>query len=193
MKKSLILLSLIAIFLLGYFIFRFQIMNDEFLTVTDVWKNPQQYAQQVVRLRGTVNYALFMNQLECCPKACNCYDVSYKLNLVSDPPTHNNPFSPVDHISIIDLNCSGNECSLNCSPFQPGAAKVYEFVGRVVITEQRDNIPISIGLTDIDYSLSRQLEDNVWKPIKTERSIMTLAPELAPTLSMQSVKACEEQ
>ena len=195
MKKTLMLCVLIVFFLLGIFlttrILHSQTTRKEFLTVTDIWKNPKKYEQQIVRLRGTAFYVEFRNPLKCCLKACNCYTVTRKLDLISDPQTHNNQFSPVDLISIADLNCTGNECSLTCSTFQLGVAKVYEFVGRLVVTDRRDNIPVQMSLTDIDYSLSRQLENGAWTPIQTGTSIVTLAPE--PIMSGQFSNSCEEK
>jgi len=152
-----------------------------YLTVTEVSQRAKSLVGKQVRVRGYAYLSVMMTAVLCVPSRCDCNESLGELDLYAEQPdpAHLNRLFDLAHITILEtsLKCQGDECSMTCSPFDPGLATQFEFVGTL---QSRDD---SLILENLDLEASRQWIDGKWVPMKTGEFAVTRAP--LPTLPPQ--------
>ncbi len=122
--------------------------QNDYLTVQEVMENRYSLNGKNVTIRGNINILYIMQTLLLCiPDTCHCNDTYVEYSF--------------DGIEIDELSCSGDQCAIQCSPFNPQTGDVYIFVGTLLVRGER------IILRDIDFEASRQLIEGRWVPIPT--------------------------
>jgi photosystem II stability/assembly factor-like uncharacterized protein len=151
-----------------------------YLTVTEVSQRARSLIGKQVRVRGYAYLWVSMTAVLCVPSRCDCNESLGSLDLYAEQPdpAHLNRLFDLAHIRDAEtsLKCQGDECSMECSPFDPGLARQFEFVG--TLRSNYDNLI----LEDLDLDASRQWIDEKWFPIKTGQFAVTRAA--LPTLSL---------
>lgn len=136
-----------------------------YLTVPEVWADVQSLEGTQVRVRGYTFFSVMQSLVLCEPSRCDCNESLGSLILIeaAPPPDNLNKIADMARISIssTSLLCGGDECSMNCSPFDPTASREFELVGSLKV--EYDN-PI---LTDLDLQASRQRVGDAWVAIPT--------------------------
>jgi hypothetical protein len=171
-----LLLFVGAIVIVDYYIAR---NNDKCYSVSDVWENASIYLGEKICIRGKAE-AVSWRTLKECELLHPCCNQSWgELSLVSESSyTYNPHMAQNDYIAIDSFDCSGNECGITCSPFDPFSADYFEFYG-ILSTSDDDGTIKWLDLVDIDFSVSRQFVNGVWQPIPIgtfEKSWPTVTP-----------------
>jgi photosystem II stability/assembly factor-like uncharacterized protein len=151
-----------------------------YLTVQQVSQQAESLAGRQIRLRGYGYFSVSMTAMLCVPSRCDCNQSSGWLELYGEQPDpeHLSRLYDLANIRIAEtsLKCAGDECSMECSPFDPGLARQFEFAGRLRIDYG------NLILEDLDLAASRQLINGSWFPIETGKFSVTRSalPTLAP-------------
>jgi hypothetical protein len=136
--------------------------------VGDVWKYASSLEGKRICVKGKAETEIYQTLLLCDPPSCSCNQSSGNLSLVSEEDIVRNPrVSIVDTVTIYSPICTGNECSVTCTPINPFTADHFRFVGSLAITYLSDGRMVSLELKDVNLSASRQLVNGDWKPIPT--------------------------
>ena len=140
--------------------------TDDCLSVADVWKDVDLYSGKQVCVRGKAEFLKYKTLRLCSPQACDCNKSGGNLSLVSEDKRIYNPgVSIIDKIDIATLDCSGNECVMTCSPFDPREITYLETYGTLKIESFRNGDPANLSLDDLDLSRTKQLINGKWIPI----------------------------
>ena len=165
-KGLLLLLVLIVIGLAG--ILAYIIMYNRCYSVGEVWKYARVLNGARICVKGKAVTEVFQSLQLCDPPTCDCNESSGSLTLVSEEGIVRNPrVAIVDTITIYSPICSGNECTITCTPLNPFAADYFQFVGRLSIRYLSDGRMAYLELKDVDLSASHQLVMGDWQPIPT--------------------------
>jgi hypothetical protein len=168
MKRNLITgVFIVFLLLAGFLLWMLDYPSQlEYVTVSEVWKNPKLYDGKIIRVRGRARFYQSVLLDMCYIRSCNCNDEEGVLDLIGDTPPqiHNRYSFTEDDIHIIDIDCKGSHCSITCSPFQPEPWIEYELVGRLAVTYRNDK-PAWMNLTNINLRFSRQLVNGEWERI----------------------------
>lgn len=149
--------------------------QNDVLLVDQVWANAVKLDGQVIRVRGKLEGITYQTLLPCDPPTCDCNQSRANYSLVSESETiYNQGCSSKDTIEL-PLDCTGNECSLTCSPFDPFLAEVMELKGTLQADYQNGKL-CRLLLNDIKLEESLQLVGEEWKPVSVgtfSRSLVT--------------------
>jgi hypothetical protein len=145
--------------------------NGDYLTVSQTWQNAESLDGERIRVRGQAYFRIipYPGLLGwCVPDGGE--DTVGKLELLdenSPDPRYYTGDRPLPRLSISEstLQCQGNQCRMTCTPFDPQAAEVFEFVGTLRTGDQQGDA--ELVLENIDVKVSRQLLDEEWVPIQT--------------------------
>jgi photosystem II stability/assembly factor-like uncharacterized protein len=154
--------------------------KPSYLTVQEVSQRAESLAGKQIRVRGYGYFSVSMTVMLCIPSRCDCNQSAGWLELYGEQPDpqHLGRLWDIPSIRIADdsLKCQGDECSMKCSPFDPGLARQFDFVGRLKIDYG------NLILENLDLAASRQLINASWVPIETGSFTVTRAalPTLAP-------------
>ena len=139
--------------------------KESYLTVTKASRRAKSLDGETVRVRGYGHFLLEQTLVLCEPARCDCNERWGRLVLLDEEfkPADSSRFFSLPRVSISesDLRCSGDECSMTCSPFDPRTAKEFEFVGTLSVVDSH------LTLENLDLQASRQRIDEVWTPIET--------------------------
>ena len=140
-----------------------------YLTVPEARRHAKLLNGQQVRVRGYAEFTIYKTQLLCKPARCDCNQAWGELFLFEKDPKDPQSFFDLASISIsrAELKCEGNDCSMDCIPFDPCTAKEFEFVGTLRI--DHEFYFNGLVLENLDLESSRQLIDKKWVPIETGR------------------------
>ena len=171
-KRRLLILLLAALIMLGLAgILVYSILKrDHCYSVGEVWQHAQSLRDARLCVKGKAVTSVMFTAMLCDPPTCGCNQSSGSLELVSEEKILRNPkVSERDTITIAPtLNasiCSGDMCTLTCSPFNPRAADYYRLVGKLSIIYLSDGRIVHLQLTDLDLPASRELVNGNWQPI----------------------------
>jgi photosystem II stability/assembly factor-like uncharacterized protein len=152
-----------------------------YLTVPEVSQRAESLDGTLIRVRGYGYLSMMMTAVLCDPPRCDCNQSSGWLELYGEQPDPDHLGRlfdlPTIRIAESSLQCAGDECSMECSPFDPGLARQFEFAGRLRINHG------NLVLEDLDLAASRQLIDVNWVPFETGKFSVTRSalPTLVPT------------
>jgi len=148
-------------------------LKPDYLTVPEVWQDAESLDGKQVRVRGYGFFEFVQSLVLCEPARCDCNESNGTLVLVEEEiqPGHYNKINDLAQIYISgkSLNCRGDECTMECSPFDPTAADEFEFVG--TLRSKFGNL----YLEDLDLMASRQRVNDNWLPIETGKYSITRA------------------
>jgi hypothetical protein len=169
-KRQLIILLLVGLIVVGLAgLLACLIMRPHGCSgVGDVWKNARNLEGQRICVEGKASAYISQSLQLCDPPRCDCNQSFAFLSLVSEDKIVRNPrVNIVDEVVIDKPSCSGDECTITCSPFNPFAADRFQFFGKLSINYLSDGRMARLSLTDLDLSASRQLVGGTWQPIPT--------------------------
>jgi hypothetical protein len=102
-------------------------VKPDYLTVPEVWQDAESLNGKQVRVRGYGFFEFVQSLVLCEPARCDCNESNGTLVLVEEEiqPGHYNKINDLAQIYISgkSLNCRGDECTMQCSPFDPTAAQ----------------------------------------------------------------------
>jgi len=163
-KVFLFMLSLIGLGLAG--MIATMLIHNRCYSVGEVWKYALILNGSRICVKGKADTLVYQTLLLCDPPSCDCNKSGASLTLVSDDKIVRNPrVSMVDTITIFEPVCTGNECSLTCTPIDPFAADDYRFVGRLTTSYLSDGRMAHLELANVDLSASRQMVNGDWQPL----------------------------
>jgi photosystem II stability/assembly factor-like uncharacterized protein len=153
-------------------------LKPDHFTVPEVWQDAGSLNGKEVRVRGYGFFEVVQSLVLCDPERCDCNESNGTLVLVEEEiqPGHSNKINDLAQIYVSgkSLDCRGDECTMECSPFNPTAADEFEFVG--TLTSEYGNL----YLEDLDLMASRQRVNNDWIPIETGKFSINLASLYEP-------------
>ena len=150
------------------------LVNQQKFTVAQVWENARALVGRRITVEGPAAFQTWMTAVLCCPPKCDCNETGGWLYLTSEGIIrYNSEHKYRDDIGV-SVECSGNECSLTCAPFDPNNVERLEITGTLVAYEMDGEIAQLI-LEDIDFSASRQFVDGEWRGIPTGSFTVPLA------------------
>jgi len=124
----------------------------EFYKVSEIWADAGALDGQTIAVRGWAGLRIKETLKDCPTPSCSCNDTSGSFSLVEEIGDG----GVTREVSIPALTCSGDDCSMTCSPFDPTAAVAFEITG--VLRALSDNGRIaSLKLEDIDLEKSHLL------------------------------------
>ncbi len=170
-KRLLLWVGLIILAVVG--VIAYVLLNQhKCYSVGQVWQHARALRGTRICVQGKAVTQVSFTALLCDPPTCDCNQSSGYLELISeDKVVHNPKVSLVDSITISpSLNtpmCSGNQCTLTCSPFDPRAADRFQMVGTLSVSFLADGRLLGLQLTDLDIPASRELVNGNWQPIPT--------------------------
>ncbi len=147
-----------------------------YLTVSEALQHAESLDGKQVRVRGYGFFIINTTLLICPPGRCDCNQTSGVLVLLEEE-LYPEDYHRLDdlasiYISESSLKCQGNDCSVDCTPFDPSTAKEFEFEGVLKIDHTSD--PNRLILQNLDLEASRQLIGDEWIPIETGRFTVEL-------------------
>ena len=167
-KGILILLALIVMGVTGILAYMFMHNSGRCYSVGEVWKYASSLDGKRICVKGKAETMVFQSLMLCDPPHCYCNESSGNLTLVSEEGIVRNPrVDIVDKVTIYSPICTGDECTMTCTPINPFAADHFLFVGRLKINFLSDERMAYLELKDVDLSASRQLVNGNWQPIPT--------------------------
>ncbi|MBI4701841.1 MAG: hypothetical protein HY744_11935 [Deltaproteobacteria bacterium] len=125
-----------------------------FLTVDEVWQQAEGIEGQQIRVRGWRMTSIIITRMGCEPMRCDCNYGEGGLGLASKPVSVP---GPEQVIGISDVECSRDECSVRCSPFDPYTAAAFEMVGALRLSRNVQGEVSGMALDDIDLAASSEL------------------------------------
>ena len=147
-----------------------------YLTVSEALQRAESLDGKQVRVRGYGFFIINTTLLICPPERCDCNRTSGVLVLLEEElyPEDYHRLDDLASISISEssLKCQGNDCFVDCTPFDPITAKEFEFKGVLKIDHTSD--PNRLILENLHLEASRQLIDDEWIPIETGRFTVEL-------------------
>jgi len=140
------------------------------LTVSEVWQNAQALEGKPIRVRGQAVFSTvpYQGLTGCVPGGGG--EIKGELALYDedapDPLYYggNEPLARLE-ISTDSLNCQGNTCQMTCTPFDPHAAKAFEFKGTLHKETRLGKIVLILSELDLDKSF--QISGAAQKPMPT--------------------------
>jgi hypothetical protein len=143
-------------------------------TVGETWKFARLLNGSRICVTGKAETDVYQSMVLCDPPRCDCNVSSGTLTLVSEEGIVRNPrVATVDMVTIFSPICSGDECTITCTPINPFASNRYRFVGRLAIRFLSDGRLSYLELKDVDIAASRQRVDGEWQAIPTGAFDMT--------------------
>lgn len=130
-KVMVAILGLISLCLVGSITYlQWPQPQNPYLTVSEVWQDPEAWAGEEITLRGWVDYAVEFSSVECGSTFCQCSGISKNLYLTT--------VDLKQEIYLGQLRCGGEVCSASCRPFDPSVAEAVEVVGVLRVESSGD-------------------------------------------------------
>jgi hypothetical protein len=129
----------------------------DYLTVSEVWQRAEWLDGKQVRVRGEPEFQIAVTLAACLPPSCDCNRSRGDLALREGEQRI--------AISELSLLCQGDECTMECRPFNPRSAEEFEFVG--TLRAKGEPNPARLTLEDLDLGSSFQRIGETWVSIET--------------------------
>jgi len=144
------------------------VVHTRCFTVGEAWKYARILNGSRICVEGKAETEVYQSLVLCDPPRCDCNVSSGTLTLVSEEGIVRNPrVATVDMVTIFSPICSGDECTVTCTPINPFASDRYRFVGRLAIRFLSDGRLSYLELKDVELLASRQLVNGEWQAIPT--------------------------
>lgn len=147
------------------------------LTVRQAWIFRSLTNGHTVKIRGFFGPMTTTRTLALCdPPRCDCNRTEAKWMVLSASPSAAVvPANGLIESSI--TNCTGDECSLTCSPVDPTIQDEVEVVGKAIFVPQEGGkgYPDHLFIDDIDYQKLRRSVNGRWEPVPMGEFIIPVA------------------
>lgn len=123
------------------------------VSVEQVLDNYEEYEGKRIVLRGYGTLAVSQTLVECMPDYCGC-NTSLGEFYIGD-------------ILVEEVECSGDQCDLFCTPFHPEDGSQYLIIGIIVIrSDEYQGGQPKLSLTEVDFEKSGKMLFGRWVSIK---------------------------
>jgi len=120
-RLTIIILMISLCSILGW-LYRGRLMPAKpYLTIDEVWQDPEAWQDQQITLRGWIDFRVEFSSVACGSDFCACEGINKDLFLTSQDLRR--------EIYLGELQCGGSACSDSCKPFNPKMVEAVELVG----------------------------------------------------------------
>ncbi len=127
--------------------------GPSFYKVSEVWAQASELEGKVIAVRGWAGLWVESTLHDCDQSSCSCNTTQGSFSLYEQLGDGG---SDLEEIFIPALSCSGDDCSMSCTPFDPTASSAFEFTGTLKALRDQGRIS-ALRLESVDLDASKVL------------------------------------